>query len=130
MKINATLVKPDGLYGMVMPKKPTVCSIQCFTFGQNCACDAIKNDYHNAIQAAKDAAIRYEDQDRAKNWLPIEAFQTNKPGIYPLPESLEVEQIWQSQIIAFQGWQDCGTNPIHMDTSQEYRRVLRITKGA
>lgn len=102
MKINATLVKPDGLYGMVMPEKPTKHFSSCLC--RYCI------DYNRSVQSARDAAIRYEDQELFKELIRVSINKTSSaPGshefrsefepisgkVYPLPEPLEVETVRQ-----------------------------------
>lgn len=143
MKINATLVKEDGLYGMVMPEAP---DIICFTdhldrqqklickdprkYGCTCAL------WDASVQAMKDAAIRYEDQEAMNKMLyfalPDESIKDYKakPGIYPLPEPLEVEPIWQIQKLSHDQWQDHDPEKhIAIDRISPRRQVLRISQG-
>lgn len=147
MKITHTIVKPDGLcYGMVMPEKPYYgckqfnktecpCSIE-----HMCHCAIIKRDYDNALQSAKDAAVRYEDQETVKRMLvhgPHEnevfdapySYANPKPGVYPLHEPLECEKVWQCKIGS--SWNNLSRRPLNWNTDKDptYRTVLRISQG-
>lgn len=156
MKINATIVKEEGLcYGMVMPEKPYYgckkfnktecpCSIE-----HMCHCAIIKRDYDNALQSAKDAAVRYEDQNKANeltwNSHPesdlygkgLENFKKScykfKEGeVYPLPEPLVVIEIWQYQVKGYPNWNNCvrgEIEPLYKNSKFNYRTFLRISQG-
>lgn len=122
MKINATLVKEDGFcYGMVMPEKPDWsdyhADIQL----------AQKDAYNAALQATKDAAVRYEDQEAATEFCrSVRAIVVGESMVYPLPEPLEVGQIWQRKPNGGD-WENC----LESEAKQHHtvRRVLCISQG-
>lgn len=144
MKINATLCKPDGLYGMVMPEKPNSNLLKTpGTYG------GIQwQSYKDSVKFAKDAAVRYEDQQKVMRLLPTHAVTKiispreyeMTPGVYPLPEPLDCEQIRLFRYKAighslWLGWVESVTEydldvKISQETKPETKLVLRISQGA
>lgn len=134
MKINATIVKEDGLYGMVMPEKPKKQWTIEMSRREAAPIRSQWTRYEGRIQAAKDAAIRYEDQDKAIEVVKSIARAPIKHDfVYPLPEPLEVEQIWQFKWAGTpsENWQDCNDNDPRSTYNGkcEYRATLRISQG-
>lgn len=142
MKITHTIVKPDGLcYGMVMPKR------KHDTGPSICACQDCLN-YMYALQSARDAAVMYEDQQKVMRLLPTHAVTKiispreyeMTPGVYPLPEPLDCEQIRLFRYKAighslWLGWVESVTEydldvKISQETKPETKLVLRISQGA
>lgn len=130
MKINATLVKSDGLYGMVMPEKSD------YTYGFGTYSEEVDwSEYDRALQSARDVAVRYDDQEYFNQILPIEIIGAQtKPGVYPLPEPLDCETIAQYCYLRYPNdrispWFDGVPPSSAKGDLKESRIVLRILQG-